>query len=813
MAFFVHEGMSMKIITVFAACALLNVYANAGVVKGYAENGENHHRLPSVNITISGTSLGTATDVSGNFVLPGVPAGTLQVRASLIGYHPQSQVVSLADGDTMEVVFSLQPSVLIGQPVTVTATRGKERETPATFSTLEGAALRERYTVQDVPVLLSELPSTTFYSESGTGLGYTYMNIRGFDARRIAVMVNGIPQNDPEDHNVYWLDFPDMAASVDDIQVQRGAGSAFYGPPAIGGSVNLSTTQFASNRSVSFSVGTGSYNTKRYAASISSGLIDDRYAFHARLAKLTSDGYRDHTWIDFNSYFLGAIRYDETMTTQVNFYGGPIADGLSYYGIPKADVKDPARRKENPIKRPEELENFSQPHAELMHEWRLSPTVTLSNTLFLVRGDGFFDYDGSWAPLSYYRITPANGFTVQGDPDTLYLPGALIRAQVTNTQWGWLPRLSLRRDGGEVILGGELRFHRSLHWGRLQWAEEIPAGVPLDYRYYEYRGAKDIASLYAHVLQNLNPSLNVMASVQYAYNRYRLYDEKYVGTSFSVPYHFVNPRVGVNYNVTDHWNLYANVGYTSREPRMKNLYDAAEASTPASWGAVAPQFAADATGRLDFSKPLVKPESLLDCELGGGLLDGDTRLSANVYWMEFTDEIVKSGQVDRFGQPITGNAERTRHIGIEVNGRSAISSSLEVSGNVSASRNRFVRFLNYDSGTPVDLAGNPIAGFPDIMANLRLTFRSGAFSASAATRFLGKQHTDNFNDESRTVDPFTVTDVSLSLTLGHIVKDASLEAKLQLNNVFNTLYASYGEGDQFFVGAERNFFFNLAVTM
>lgn len=788
-------------------------HLQAEVIRGHVEDKESRHLLPAVNITIVGSTIGTTSDANGNFVLSGLPAGGLSLRASLVGYQSQTRHIEVSTGDTSRVDFSLLSSVLIGQPVTVTAMRGRERETPATFSTLGHETLRDRYTVQDVPVLLSELPSTTFYSESGTGIGYTYLNIRGFDARRIAVMVNGIPQNDPEDHNVYWLDFPDMTASVDDIQVQRGAGSAFYGSPAIGGSVNLTTSLFARERSVTLSAGLGSYDTRKYSASVFSGLIDGRYAVHGRLSKIMSSGYRDRAWADFNSYFLGVIRYDSTMTTQLNFYGGPVSDGLAYYGISKDAVTDRDRRRENPIRRPEEIENFSQPHFELMHEWRLSPALTLSNTFFLVLGDGFFDYDGSWAPLSYFRITQADGFAVAGDPDTLYLPGALIRAQVTNRQWGWLPRVTLQHDHGEVVVGGELRVHRSLHWGRLQWAEEIPAGVPPDYHYYEYRGAKDIASLYVHLLQDLRPDTKLMASLQYAFNRYRLYDEKFLGTDFTVPYHFLNPRLGLNHNLTDRWNIYTSLGYTSREPRLKNLYDAAEASTPASWGAVIPQFGTDASGHPDFSRPLVKPEALLDVELGGGYAEGDMRLAANVYWMEFTDEIVKSGQIDRFGQPITGNAERTRHTGLEVSGRIPITPALEFNATASMSRNRFVRHFDYSTGSPVSLAQNPIAGFPDFMANMRLTARLANFTGSISARYVGKQYTDNFKNEMLTVDPYVVSDLSASYRIDGIVDDVSIEAKLQVNNVFDALYAAYGEGTQFFVGAERNIFFNLTVNL
>ena len=803
----------LAVVLAFALIASYAVGAPGGRVTVTVVDAERHRPLAGAHVTIPGTTAGGSTDSSGMCTLSGIPAGTVTLRIAFVGYGPVTRQIVVGNDTTTSISISLQPAVIPGQPMIVTATRGRERETPATFSTLDHQTIRERYTTQDIPVLLSELPSTTYYSESGTGIGYTYLNIRGFDARRVAVLVNGVPQNDPEDHNVYWLDFPDLAASAEDIQVQRGSGSAFYGPPAIGGSVNLVTSHFGRERSLQLSAGAGSYNTRKYSASFSSGLVEERYAMHARLSKLLSGGYRDRAWVDFNSYFLGFTRYDESMTTQVHVYGGPIADGLAYYGIPKEDVKNPDRRRNNPIARPEELENFSQPHFELLHEWRFSPDLTLNTTAFLILGDGFFDYDGSWAPYSYYRITPENGFAIEGDPDTLYLPGALIRAQVTNRQWGILPRVTWRHARGEIIAGGEFRIHRSLHWGRLQWTQELPAGVPFDYRYYDYRGAKDIASVYAHALQDLPGNLKLMASLQYVYNRYRLYDEKFVGTDFAVPYHFVNPRLGVNYNMNDTWNAYVSLGYTSREPRLKNLYDAAEASTPATWGAVLPQFTPEASGKLDFRHPLVKPESLLDVELGCGYISDVARFSGNVYWMEFTDEIVKSGQVDRFGQPVTGNADRTRHLGIELSGTVRLTNTLDLAANATFSRNRFVRHSDFSTGVPVALDNNPIAGFPDLLANLRLTFRREPLALSVSGRYVGKQYTDNFRNELRTVDPFFVSDAFGSYTFVDLLDDVDVEARVQVQNLFNAFYAAYGEGDQFFVGAERGVYFQLTVTL
>ncbi len=811
---FFWQNPNMKKMLILAGMVLGIAHAGAqGAITGRLTDRESARPLAAAHVTVVGTPMGVGTDGDGVFVLGPLQPGEYELRFSHVGYTARNIFVNLTDGTTVRVDVALVQTVIPVLPVTVTATRGRVRETPATFSTLEHQDLLERHTVQDLPVLLSELPSTTNYSESGNGLGYTHLNIRGFDARRVAVMINGIPQNDPEDHNVYWLDAPDIASSLEDVQVQRGAGSAFYGPPAIGGSVNLVTSRFAGERAIRLSAVLGAYNTRKYSVSFFSGLVGERYAMHARLSKILSDGYRDRAWVDFSSYFVGVVRYDGDMTTQFNFYGGPVADGLAYYGIPKRNVADPATRRDNPILRPEEIENFSQPHYELLHEWRLSPGLTLQNTLFLILGDGFFDYDGSWAPYSYYRLTPENGFAVQGDPDSLFLPAALIRAEVSNRQWGWLPRLTWKHDRGELLVGGEFRIHRSLHWGRLSWTGQIPVEVPYDYRYYEYRGAKDIVSVYAHTLVDMSSRIKLMADLQYAYNRYRLYDEKYVGTDFAVPYHFLNPRAGVNFNIDEAWNGYLSLAYTSREPRLKNLYDAAEASTPESWGAVVPQFEPGPSGSPDYTRPLVRPESLFDFELGGGYTAGGARFSANLYWMEFTDEIVKSGQVDRFGQPVTGNAERSRHAGIELTGKADIAPGLEFAANATFSRNRFVHHTDYGTGTPLALDGNPIAGFPDFLTNARLTYRHEQLVLSLAARYVGKQYTDNFRNEDNTVDPFLVADASASYTFAQLLDDVNVEAGLQVNNLFDALYASYGEGTQFFVGAERNLLFHLTISI
>ncbi len=791
-----------------------------GILEGSVLDADSRRPLETANVLLLGTTIGVSVNRDGSFRIRQIPQGSYTLRISYIGYTPKVIPVRIVQGQTLNLNVLLEPTILPGQTIIVSAMRARERENPVAFATLSARDLAERYSTQDIPQLLSELPSTTFYSENGNGIGYNYLSIRGFDQRRISVMVNGIPQNDPEDHDVYWLDFPDLAANLQDVQVQRGAGSAFYGPPAIGGTVNLITTSFSKDPGVSFFSGLGSYNTRKNSVSINSGLVGERYELYGRISRIQSDGYRNQSWTDFSSYFLGAIRYDEHMTTQFSFYGGPIADHLAYYGISKSDAysHDDAVRTQNPIRRPEEIENFSQPHYELYHEWRLSDRLTVNNTFFLVTGSGFFDYDGSWAPNSYYRITKENGFSVAGDPDTLYISNALIRAFVDNRQYGWLPRASYHHDSGELTVGAEVRVHRSVHWGALRWGEGLPAGVTPDFHYYEYRGGKNILSFYAQEIIKLNSDLTLQAALQYAYNQYRLYDEKYIHTDFSVPYHFLNPRIGLNWNLNESFNCYTQVSRTSREPRLVNLYNAAEASTPLSWGPVTPQFKSLPGGGYDYSSPLVHPEDLVDVELGAGYNDEKVHTSLNLFYMSFKDEIINNGQLDRFGIPVTGNAEKTLHQGIEFSGSIHVHDGLEVSANATLSKNRLVKYTEFENSVPVSLDGNTIAGFPDFLANVRATYRTDGLTLSLSLQHVGKSYSDNFQgpdkaDPGKTVDPYTVVNGWFSYRFKIEPIGREMEARVQVNNLFNAYYASHAEGDEFYPAALRNVFASLRIDL
>ncbi len=731
-------------------------------------------------------------------------------------------------------------------PVLVTATEAKERETPVTFTNLSKGLIEQRYSMQDVPVMLSQLPSMISYSDGGNGIGYNYVVLRGFDQRRLSVMVNGIPQNDPEDHNVYWIDFPDILASASNVQVQRGAGSSFYGPPAIGGSINIVTNPFALKPYAKFEAMFGfqeygdsslsfPMTMKKLSASFNSGLIENKYMFYGRLGKIQSGGYRIHSGIEMGSYFFGALLLNENITTRVHLFGGPLRDQLVYAGLPKWANENKKLRRMNlsywdvdstgknygfaTLRRPQENEQFNQPHYEIINEWKISEKEKMHNTLFYYDSHGWFDYDASWAGASTLRIDSLYGFYPKPN-----VTNALFRGGVDLVQWGWLPRYEWQHENGDLTIGGEYRYHKGNHWGKIQYAEGLPANLDPDYKVYNYDAVKHMASLYATETYRPQENISVMATLQLVYNQYKIENEKkyFIGGnltnySFSVPYYFLNPRFGANYNIDEELNTYFSVAYTSREPRLRNLYAAED--TYSDPGAT-PKFEGTTTygiTKYDFSKPLVKPEQLLDFEIGAGYKTTEISANANVFWMEFTRELVKSGQVDVFGNPVYGNADRTRHIGIEFDGTIALTNEFSASGNFTFSSNKIVKYSYIDSVSnsvvyKSKLDGNPIAGFPDVMANLRFTYQNEEFTASLSSKYVGKFYTDNFKNETNTNDAYTVFNFESVYSLRKIIgQEISLRGEIR--NLLNTLYTQTGEGNAFFPAAERNYLIGITLEL
>jgi iron complex outermembrane receptor protein len=814
----------------------MNPFAQVITIKGKILDYETEQPLENANITIKGNDrIGTVSNSQGIFILSADFSPDDILEVSYIGYVKYSQAVSGLSPSPSINIIKLIPSAVSSQSILIKAFRERMDIAPINYSSVNQSDIKENYTLQDIPEYLSSLPSTTFYSESGNGIGYNYLSIRGFDQRRISVAVNGIPQNDPEDHNVYWLDFPDLISSSELIQVQRGSGSGIIGYPAIGGSINIITSSFANETKLNLLGSIGSYNTRKYSASFSSGLVNKKYSFYAKLSQTLSSGYRDKSWVKFNAYHLSAVRYDDNLTTQINFYGGPISDGLAYTGLPKFTIKDKNLRRKNysyweadetnrkitykTERRSDEIENFSQPHFELLNDYKFNENLTLNSALFLVLGEGFFDYDGSWADTSYLRLTSANGYYSEGNPVNV-----LIRAQVENKQFGWIPRLNLKHKNGNLIFGTELRIHRSTHWGSISYGENLPPGIAKDYRYYFYNGSNDIFNTFINETFSLNEQIKLIGELQLAYHKYHLFNERYVSNEFSVQQLFFNPRFAVNYKFSDGPIIHFSFARVTREPRLKNYYDAAESS-----GGAVPEFEKNEDGSFDFNKPYVKPETMNDFEVGGYIQNHNFSLSVNLFYMLFDNEIVKNGKLDRFGQPITGNMESTVHQGMELSASLNLLNGLEVYSNASLSKNIIKRgkyFVN--AQTSFDLSGNRISGFPDFLANFIISFQKQDLYLKLNGKYVGKFYSDNYDEKlgeylnqssgfvnyiNNVNDPYFSVDFYCSYDFHFIESLAASKIFLQVNNVFDRLYSAYAIGNEFFPVAERNFLIGIQIGL
>ncbi|HZW39261.1 MAG TPA: TonB-dependent receptor [Ignavibacteriaceae bacterium] len=798
-------------------------------INGVVFDKNNLQAISNANVYYENKNEGTQSDKNGHFQLS-YKKDLGNIYVSFVGYktfffNPSQYLDSL-------ITIYLEPEIIPSQTILVEGSIGKEGITPITFSKINKEDIEKDYSVQDFPQLLGSLPSTVFYSENGNGLGYNYLSIRGFDQRRISVSINGIPQNDPEDHNVYWLDFPDLIASTDFIQVQRGAGSGLFGYPAIGGSINIITSSNSNQKKFDLSAYYGSYNTQKYSASFSSGLIADKYSINVNLSRTTSDGYRDNSWTKFNSYFITATRYDEKLTTQVNFYGGPIEDGLAYTGLPKFAVKDKNLRKSNYSyweadnsgytytlqRKNTEIENFSQPHFELLNEYKINDNFILNNGIFLVLGSGFFDYDGSWADTSYFRLTQANGFTNGGN-----LVDALIRAQVENKQFGIVSRLNYKYENGSFIVGGEFRKHSSQHWGNINYAANLPVEVTKDYQYYYYEGRKYIASAFINNTYFITKNLNLLTELQLAYHRYAIENEKYLNNEFSIDNLFLNPRIGINYAINNNSNVYLSLSRITKEPRLKNYYDAAESS-----GGEVPQFEST-NGVYNFSNPLVKPETMNDAELGSTFKFLSTELSLNLFYMFFDHEIIKNGKLDRFGQPITGNVDNTIHQGVELSLLSKLPYNVSLFANLTYSRNFINQGRFYlDADNYIDLSKNRISGFPDLIFNFGVAYSANNLYASVKGKYTGAFYSDNYDAKlseyltrfpgfvgysDNKNDAYVNVDFYISYQINILNALSASKVFLQVNNVFDNLYSAYAIGTEFFPAAERNFLFGIQLGL
>jgi len=754
------------------------------------------------------------------------------------------------------------------ETIDIDALKGQERFTPVTFENIDREKIEQRYTMQDLPEFLNGSTGINSYSESGSSVGYSYLTLRGFDQRRISIMINGIPQNDPEDHQVYWVDVSDITASAENIQIQRGIGTSLYGSSSIGGVINVQTIDYFKHKFLNLSGAYGSFKSKRFSAEYSSGLMKNGFAVYGKYSRIKTDGYRDLSWSDHWSFFLSAGKIiGKNSVMKLNIYGSPITNHLAYLGVDK-DYLDGkitgdiyADRIFNYLTYPDETDNYFQPHYEFIFNQQISKDIYLSNTLSYIRGEGYFNtffpvyygYDFDYFRLQPFYVSDTTTFNQQyyrrNEDGTFYFEKGngyeIVRSDivskltVNNNTYGWFPKLQIDHDkgNGNLVIGGEIRFHNSEHYGEVTFGEALPQGTQPNHQYYFYNGGKRTYSVFANEIYGITKKMNAMLGMQYAYHRYNLSNDRYKPYDFSISYNFFTPRAGINYNFTDNVSAYVNFSVARREPRLKDIYDAENPNSKPNFGVID-------TVKGIYEDPLVKPETMFDYEAGISYLSKKIKAGLNFYYMDFKDELVNNGQLDNVGQPITGNAGKSKHIGLEADFDikpfyNNFLKDISLNGNVSISDNYFTEYREVFAADTAgnitienDYSGNKILLSPSFIGNVSLNyFGENGIGAFLNLRHVSKQYLDNSENEkkfpeirnqpgyvNKIIEPFTVVNAGVSFDIGKFTELKYLrkiEISLKAENIFDVLYETTGSisaGIPYWIpAATRSFYSELVI--
>jgi len=720
-----------------------------------------------------------------------------------------------APPDTLDRVVPLRG-------IEVSTARAGDRA-PVAVSRVSRAELQRRNTGQDTPMLLAGLPGVYAYSDAGNGIGYSYLSIRGFPQRRISVLVNGVPLNDPESHEVYWIDHPDLAASASEIQVQRGVGPALYGAAALGGAVSVETSPFTALPRFAATVSAGSYSTRRLMFEGNSGALANGWDLYGRYSRVETDGYRDQSDSRLWAYTFAARHTTATQSFRVNFYGGPEETHLAYLGVPRTTLAggrtgDADRdRRFNPITFSGERDHFFEPHYELIHAWAPNASVAFTQTFFWFDGRGYYDEQRTGRSLADYRLTPwatldttrfAREYYALNDSGYFVRDGQgratverfdlVRRREVTNRHYGWVPRVALTHARGTLTVGGELRLHDGRHVGSLLSAVGAGSDFAPAASYYDYHPRTLSAGLFVREEFNATSTLRVTGDLAWRHQGYAMRDDRFDGIAFDQSYDFALPRLGVSWTPTPAWNAFASYAYASREPAFRDLYDAEGV------GSVPLYRRVDVAAGV-YEDPLIRPEHVHHLEMGGQWTSERANVTANVFRMDFRDELVYAGQFNTdLGYSILGNAARSLHQGVELSARvtpqlGALAS--EWSANATLLDQHFVKFREQYGPTPADEVsydGKALGFFPASMANLSARLLWKGHEIGATAQYIGRIYVDNTETTANSIEPRTVLDLVAGGT--HRVGGANVGLTLRLNNALDKRYETSGYLDYDAVG-------------
>ena len=652
-------------------------------------------------------------------------------------------------------------SILNLEEVTVSAIKAKN-DTPVSFVNLSKENIEKTNLAQDIPILLKNTPSVVTHSDAGAGIGYSSIRIRGSDQTRVNVTINGIPYNDSESMQVYWVDLPDFASSIENIQIQRGVGTSTNGPGAFGGSINIQTNSASESPFFEINNTLGSFGTVKNSVGFSTGFIDN-FELSGRVSRIKSDGYIDRSGSNLRSYFLqGVYRDENTLIKVLNFAGHEITD-QAWYGVDSSTLE--TNRKYNmageyydefgnTLYYEDQVDNYKQNHLQI-HWNQIYQNGWNSNFgIHFTNGKGFFEnYNLGYGSSDY-----------------------IDRRWLDNDFYGILYSLNKRTEDFNVNIGGSLNKYNGLHYGEYLWYDQINSPVnQYDFKekFYDDFGDKGEFNIYAKIDYYITDKLTLYGDLQFRNIKYEAGISAnstltgYIEDGFEnldKSFNFFNPKFGLFYNLNDNNNLFFSFARAHREPT-----------------------------RTDYANGNPNEEKLDDFELGWKLNSNNLALSLNAFYMIYEDQLVLTGQRDINGYEIRRNIGESYRVGIEFDSSIKLNNKLNIETNFSLSENKNKDFYSTFDGNLKNFGNTDLAYSPNLIVNNILNFNPNKkVLISLRSKYVGEQFFAQTNSPISKLESFFINDINFvhDIDLPNISDD--IKFKVLVNNLFDYKYSAYG---------------------
>ncbi len=771
-------------------------YSLKGIVKG---NGEP---LAGANTVIEGTFMGTSTKSDGTFEFRNLKKGSYTLNVSFIGFQDKEVQVELNENKNIEI--NLEQEAILTDEVLISATRAKSK-TPMAYTNVSKEELKERNLGQDIPYLLQLTPSFVATSDAGAGVGYTNFRIRGTDLNRINVSIDGIPISEAESHGTWFVDIPDLASSLENVQVQRGVGTSANGAAAFGGTIDLQTNTLNKDASAEYRTAFGSFNTMKNTVSAGTGLIDGKFTFDARLSKLTSDGFVDRAYSDLKSFFISGGYYSKNSILKINIFSGLEQTYQAWWGVPSVrlnnDLAGMQRYGDHWLYTPQEtteminsdsrtynyytyenqIDHYQQDYYHLNFSHQFNKYFNMNAGLHFRHGRGYYEnYENDEDYTDYQLPYPIIG------SDTIYSTDLVNRKWLDNDFYGIVFAFNHKKEKTDFTLGGGWNTYDGNHFGRIIWAQYL-GDVKKGYEWYRGTGLKKDFNIYGKFNYQMLEKLNLFADLQYRKIDYTItgIDDDLRNIAQEHNFNFFNPKFGLLYQPKDNQKLYLSYAVANREPNRSNYVDA------------------NPNGKQPVH------ETLYDWEMGYDYQSSTFTAGVDLYYMNYKNQLVLTGEINDVGAGIMVNVDKSYRAGLELQMGWKILQILQWNANTTISQNKITDFTEYvddwdNGGQQVfELGTTDLAFSPNITGNSQFVFTPVKnLDISLISTYVGKQYIDNTSSEDRILDAYFVNNLTI---------DYSFETGLfneivlhcMVNNLFNEVYESNAWVYSYILGGER----------